>query len=130
MLTGQRLKEIQVLEALASKGPWRWEGNAKYCDVYLGSRLNTVMTFERWGMRRAAPTFVVDGIITHSKQLVQFEVGDPNIVGIHTKDPSRYRGDICGIAHPDAQFIAESRQMVSELLQEVIDLRRKHERFD
>ena len=60
------------------------------------------MGFERWGVRGAQPTFQVDSRMIKAEKLVTFEVGTGKTVGVNAgkKEPSVYRYDINGIAHP------------------------------
>jgi len=86
-----------------------------------------VMDFVRWGMHGAQPRFQVHigrgGIMTNAAELIQFEVGDRDIVGAQNANSSVYRKCIRGISHPDATFIKESATMVPALLEEIKRLR-------
>ena len=123
------LEPIRRRAEKATEGPWEWFGNTDVQEIHLattyGGRI-FIMRFERWGFQNAAPFFRDHkrGIMQHAKDLVSFEV-NPNIVG-HEKaksEPSVYRKDIKTVNHPDAQFIAHSRQDIPALIQEVERLR-------
>ncbi|WP_395451154.1 HNH endonuclease signature motif containing protein [Aminobacter sp. UC22_36] len=102
-------------------GPWAWFGNANSNHVYLatvhGGR-RYVMDFTRWGMRGAQPRFQPErGGMVDAKDLLQFEVGDQNIVGVDAarKDTSVYRYDVRGINCADARLIAAAPDLLGEL---------------
>lgn len=57
--------------------------------------------------------FCTDWIYTDARKLVTFEVAPG---ATDRNDPRVYRADITGIRHPDAEFIAHSRQDLSRLL--------------
>ena len=106
-----KLDYYQSIAEAATKGPWRWAGHPeslRLCTTHGGQRF--VMTFVRRGMRDAQPCFQVKGEgMVNAADLLQFDVGDQSVVGVKgaDKDPSVYRTDIRGIAHPDAIFMAE-----------------------
>ena len=106
-----KLDHYQSIAEAATKGPWQWAGqpdSLRLCTTHSGQRF--VMTFARRGMRDAQPCFQVKGEgMVCAADLLQFDVGDQSVVGIKQagKDPSVYRTDIRGIAHPDAIFMAE-----------------------
>ena len=60
--------------------------------------------------------FCTDWLYTEARDLAVFEVA-PDAVS--RADPRVYRADITGIRHPDAEFIARSRQDVAQLLDAV-----------
>lgn len=110
-------------EVKHTPGPWKWFGNASSNHVYLAtthSGRRYVMDFVRWGMRGAKPRFQPDrGGMIDAKDLLQFEVGDRDIVGIDAakKDSSVYRYDVRGINCADARLIATSPEMFDVLTQ-------------
>lgn len=113
LISDERLKEIRELEAEATEGPWQWFGNTKAHEIYLatvhgGRRI--VMDFVRWGMQRAQPRFQPrdKGYMIDSADLVNYE-----------KD---YRKDFIGINNADAEFIAQSRTIIRELLNHIAAL--------
>lgn len=57
--------------------------------------------------------FCTDWLYTEARKLAVFEVAPG---ATDRADPRVYRADITGIRHPDAEFIAHSRQDVSRLL--------------
>ncbi|MCZ7856039.1 hypothetical protein O9X81_05385 [Agrobacterium salinitolerans] len=102
-------------------GPWKWFGNASSNHVYLAtthSGRRYVMDFVRWGMRGAQPRFQpAKGGMIDAKDLLQFEVGDRDIVGIDAakKDGSVYRYDVRGINCADARLIAAAPDLLEAL---------------
>jgi len=70
--------------------------------------------------------FCTDWVYTDVRKMVVFEVA-PGITD--RLDPRVYRADITGIRHPDAEFIANSRQDVSRLLAAVDAALSHHERI-
>ncbi len=98
-------------------GPWKWFGNAGSNHVYLAtvhSGRRYVMDFTRWGMRGAQPRFQPErGGMVDAKDLLQFEVGDRDIVGMEAarKDGSVYRYDVRGINCADARLIAAAPEL-------------------
>ena len=120
------LDAIRERAAAASPGPWHWSGNTDVQRLYLANWLPglgrcTVMDFTRWGMQSARPRFG-DGdlMMVDADTLPIYEVSPGST---NRSDPRVYRGDIIGIPHPDATFIANSRGDVDTLLAEVDRLR-------
>jgi hypothetical protein len=60
--------------------------------------------------------FCTDWLLIEARKLAVFEVA-PNATD--REDPAVYRADITGIRHPDAAFIAASREDVRRLLRVV-----------
>ena len=128
-LSDERLEHLQAMVDASTPGTWRWFGNARCQNIYLATverGRQLIMQFKRWGTQSAQPTFQVhdekgDGWMLPSVEVLQFEVGDRDIVGYGAanKHGSVYRYDIEGINHPDAKLIQESRTAISELLDEV-----------
>lgn len=108
-------------EGLHTPGPWAWFGNAGSNSVYLAtthSGRRFVMDFVRWGFRGAQPRFQTErGVMIDAKDILQFEVGDAEIVGIDAarKDSSVYRLDVRGIKSADARLIAAAPEMMEAL---------------
>lgn len=111
--------EIRSRAAAATKGPWHWSGNPDSRQLALSTWISgagrcNVMDFVRWGMQGARPRFMTD--------LWMHPVQDPDLVyevdqtATSRNHPTVYRADIVGIRHPDAEFIARSRQDVDDLL--------------
>lgn len=101
-------------------GPWQWYGNANSNHIYLatvhGGR-RYVMDFTRWGMRGAQPRFQPRerGGMVDAKDLLQFEVGDYDVVGVDQarKNTSVYRLDVEGIDCADARLIAAAPDLLA-----------------
>jgi hypothetical protein len=117
------IEEIRLRANAAQRGPWGWFGNAKY-EFFLSTKDRGrifVMQFGRMGMQSAQPCFNVNGRgMTDGRELAIYEV---NRNATDFNDPSLYRHDIVGFRHPDAEFIAHSRQDVDVLLAEIDRLR-------
>lgn len=102
-------------------GPWGWFGTATGEEIYLAtlhSGRRYVMSFRRWGLRSAQPAFQVEGKgMVAARHLLQFEVGDQNVVGLKAaqENESVYRYHIRGIAHPDACLISAAPDMLEAL---------------
>lgn len=119
-----RLEEIRTRTTEASDGPWFWRGNVDVRSLRLsrsrpGLGLCTVMDFARWGMQSARPRFTrsVDDLwMADADAMPVFEVCRD---ATERSDERVYRGDVVGIRHPDAEFIAHSRADVEWLLAEV-----------
>lgn len=129
-LSDSQIETYSLLASAITPGPWCWCGNADMKSIALAtthSGRQYVMDFVRWGMRGAQPRFQVhngrNGVMTNAAELIQFEVGDRNIVGVQNIDFSVYRKCIRGISHPDAVFIKDSPMMVTLLLEEVVELK-------
>ena len=104
-------------------GPWEWGGypdNIKLQTVHHGKLY--VMDFVRKGFSGAQPRFQPKGSggMTKADELLQFCVVDRSIVGEKSAraDGNVYRMDVRGIDHPDARFIAASRELVPALAAE------------
>jgi len=124
--TETRLAEIRKRAEAAAPGPWHWAGNTDVRHIYLanwqpGRGRCVVMDFARWGMQGAQPRFVTDWLfVKDTESLAVYEVAP---AATSRKDSRVYRGDIVGLRHPDAEFIAHSRGDVDFLLAEVDRLR-------
>lgn len=124
-MTDERLAEIETRDRAATQGPWQWFGNGDVRDIYLATpdrgRLY-VMQFDRWGMQSAQPVFRDDAqrLMVKASQLPVYEVAPS---ATRRDDPRVYRADISGLRNADAEFIAASRQDVTDLLAEVRRLR-------
>jgi len=70
---------------------------------------------DKWGEPEKEPrlAFCTDWIYTEARELAVFEVAPKAAT---RSDPSVYRADITGIRHPDAEFIAHSREDIGRLL--------------
>lgn len=128
------LEEIKKALEGVTPGPWKWFGNASSNHVYLAtthSGRRYVMDFVRWGMRGAQPRFQpAKGGMIDAKDLLQFEVGDRDIVGMEAakKDGSVYRYDVRGIDCPDARYIAAvNPAVITELIYTLESLQRENE---
>ena len=104
-----RLAEVRELDKKRTRGPWRWNVNLKCKVIELegsprGYR-ETVMSFQRWGMRGGQPAFN-DG----NGMLVRAETLTEKVPG-HEHHESWYRT----LTHPDAQFIVALVNLWPEL---------------
>jgi hypothetical protein len=70
---------------------------------------------DKWGEPEKEPrlAFCTGWIYTEARELAVFEVAP---MATTRSDPSVYRADITGIRHPDAEFIAHSREDIGRLL--------------
>lgn len=116
----------------ATPGPWGWFGNTSVQHVYLATQhwgRHLVMSFQRWGMQGAQPTFferptpedvrksiVADSTLRAAADVPVYEVAPR---AKDKSDPRVYREDIIGLRNADASFIAHSREDVDYLLKEV-----------
>lgn len=138
-MTPDKLAEIRARAAAALQGPWRWGGNTDIHRVYLYAPhgregqpgMHEVMDFERWGMHKAQPRFLNHKgggpWMVSAKELPIYEVA-PDAT---SRDDKRvYRGDIIGLRHPDAEFIAHARQDVDDLLAYIDHLREELAGYD
>ena len=102
-------------------GPWAWFGTASRENLWLGTAHSGriyVMGFKRWGTQGAQPIFQVKGMgMVPAKELLQFEVGDKDVVGMTQakQNGSVYRCHVRGIAHPDARLICHAPELYDEL---------------
>lgn len=89
--------DLDAIEARANNatpGPWQWHISRRTRDYRLQTaRWDIVMGFARWGRDSAQPEFNIDGVLHNGTDLDQ--------------------------PHPDAEFIANARQDVVDLLAEV-----------
>lgn len=116
-----KIEEIRERAANATAGPWMWYGCYENQNITLCTKddgMLYVMDFVRWGMQNAQPRFQASGM-TPTKDLPIFQVA-PDATSID--DPRVYRGTMIGIRHPDAEFIAHSRQDIDDLLAYIDEL--------
>lgn len=115
ILSAAQLEEIKEREQAATAGPWAWQINIKGKTVTLQGgrpRLDlSVMQFERWGMNRAAPTFMIPG---QRDGLQAWERADHYAATVPGRE--HHASWFQRIAHPDAAFIAHARTDVPALL--------------
>lgn len=112
---------------------WHWSGHGDsgYPAVLLsawreGHGRCTVMDFDRWGMQGAQPRFPDGLAMRDARDLLTFEVGALGVVGVDAakRDPSVYRYDVDGIAHPIPEYIAACHpKVVLALIAEVREMR-------
>ena len=113
---------------------WHWSGHGdggspavRLSAWRAGYGRCTVMDFDRWGMQGAQPRFPDDILaMRDARDLLTFEVGSRSIIGVTAAhaDPSVYRFDVDGIAHPIPEYIAAAHpQVVLALIAEVRELR-------
>jgi hypothetical protein len=116
------IQAIRDRAASATFGPWMWHGQYETKSLTLCTKkggMQYVMGFKRWGMQGAQPEFNGFGRLTGAADLPVFQVA-PDATSID--DPRVYRGTLVGIRHPDAEFIAHSRQDVDDLLAYIDEL--------
>lgn len=114
-----RLREIGERAAKATPGPWGWRGNVDNQEIFLctlHSGWRFVLDCVRWGVRSAAFRFQGDGLMEKAQDLAIYEVCPG---ATERADKRVYRGNIVGIRHPDAEFIAASREDIPFLLSEI-----------
>lgn len=108
-MTPEEREELRRLAEKATPGPWEWNVNLKSKSVELRGHprrmRETVMGFDRWGMNLAQPLFNVDGLLVDVSELAAIVPGRE-----HHADWFRT------IEHPDADFIAASREAIPALL--------------
>lgn len=131
------IEQIDVIRARANRatpGPWGWFGNTQTQQAYLATQRmgrHFVMSFERWGMRGAQPTFwggrtidvdergmkrINGGEAQKASEIPIYEVAPR---AVDKNDPAVYRQDVIGFRNADADFIAHSREDIDWLLKEV-----------
>lgn len=120
-LTEEQLQAIWNRAENASPGPWFWRGNLTNKDVRLsyhrpGHGETMVMDFIRWGNQDGLPRFGIEHVMRDADKLAIFEVC-PECTDAN--DERVYRQNIVGFRHPDAEFIAASRQDVQDLLEHI-----------
>jgi hypothetical protein len=99
-------------EFKGTPGPWRWELNKKSKDLNLCGRGECgpydfyVMSFERWGMGGAVPTFREGKM---NSMVKAFEFGKPVEGRLHHSDWFQ------DIDHPDARLIAAAPELLKAL---------------
>ena len=116
------LDAIRERAAAASPGRWHWSGNTDTQQLRLsvwrpGHGRRTVMDFTRWGMQSARPRFIDEHLFMVDADTMPIYEVSPD--STRRGDPRVYRGDIIGIRHPDAIFIANAHGDVDDLLAEV-----------
>ncbi len=129
-MTRPDIEEISNRANAAMPGPWFWRGNVD-THLRLASRAgrggeHTVMDFVRAGMQEAVPRFNragfmyrADGRYRGGEDMPIFEVCP---YALRRDDPRVYRGDIIGLRHPDAEFMACARQDIDDLLAYIAEL--------
>lgn len=121
---------IAALMDGVTPGPWEWQVNRRSMAVELsGGRQSkaggdlTVMSFARYGMRGAAPVFWTwDGNIA-----TRVERADKIAVAVLGRE--HHADWFARVDHPDARFIAASRQLVPALAAKNATLRAENERL-
>lgn len=113
-----RLAEIKDREAAAKPGPWGWEANTHTHSIRLRNiRSDTILDFVRWGMNGAQPRLNIDGVMREMVPLMQ------------TPQPHNAWRKVAP-DHPDAAFIANSREDVPWLIRRVEALEEAHEKYE
>ena len=125
------LKEIRDRAAAATPGPWQWFGNWDFREVYLATvnyGRRYVLGFRRWGMQGAQPVFRSkpgDGATLQTASEVP--VSEVCRSATSRDDHRVYRGDLVGFRNADAEFIANARQDVDDLLAMIDAVRERAE---
>lgn len=113
---------IQQRADAATPAPWAWRGNVDNRDIRLAAPRRggmIVMDFIRWGTQGARPRLREGVVMRNAEHLAVYEVCPEAEC---RSDPRVYRGDIIGLLHPDAEFIASARQDIADLLAYVAHL--------
>lgn len=120
------IERAKELDKQATPGPWMWDLRTNYRDVKIvttHSGQYYVMSFERFGMQGAAPCFQVydkyDGPVNKRGSHGMFRA-DKLAKSYPGKEHHKGFDDYPD--HPDAKFIVESRQLVTELIAAVEQL--------
>lgn len=113
------MRDIEQLAIAATKGPWHWAINLKSREVVLESRgrgamLEIVMDFVRWGMGNAKPRFL------DQEKCLMVDADKLTEVVPRREHHAAWHQDI---RHPDADFIAASREAIPKLVDEIRRLR-------
>jgi hypothetical protein len=119
-MSPDELGAIEARANAATPGPWQWRGNVDTHHLYLGNSREVVMAFARWGMQSAQPMFRLKDWLEYARAFARYEVAPD---ATERTDPRVYRGDLRGLRHPDAEFIACAREDVAALVREVRRLR-------
>jgi len=117
---------IRERAAAATPGPWWWAGERTTqqisLDAYCPIGVCEVLSFRRWGMQNAKPVFSDNAnciLLPDTENRLIYQVCPE---ATSHEDPRVYRQTISGIRHPDAEFIARSRQDVEDLLAHIDEL--------
>jgi len=98
-------------------GPWRWELNEKYKDVSISGGIPAfdllVMSFVRYGMKDAAPTFS-RRFESDSNEMVRVDQFAKEVKG-----REHHSGWFKTIDHPDANLIAAAPDLLQAALEYV-----------
>lgn len=120
------IERAKELDKQATPGPWMWDLRTTYHDVKIvttHSGQYYVMSFDRWGMQGAAPCFQVydkyEGPVNKRGSHGMFRA-DKLAKSYPGKEHHKGFDDYPD--HPDAKFIAESRQLVTDLIAAVEQL--------
>lgn len=127
----ERVTDIEAIRErvkAADSGPWMWRGPIDHIGPRLVTRNShrgehTILDFCRVGMQGAQPRFQrPDGLMDRANTpgLAIFEVCPEAVT---PDDPRVYRNDVMGFRNGNADFIANSRQDVDDLLNLVDRLR-------
>ena len=112
-MTPERLEEIKAANKARTPGKWFWFGYLKNKDLAIEAYkpntggVKTVMGFRRWGMHRAQPVFFdpTERILVDAKEKL--------IISDQTSCHPKMRG----VDVPDAKFIVDAPEYVTELLE-------------
>jgi len=113
------IERAKELDLRATPGPWKWDLRTHCRDVKIvtdHSGQYYVMTFERWGMQGAAPSFqVYDRYEGPVKERGSHGMRRVDTMAKSYPGKEHHKGWDDYPNHPDARFIVESRQLVPEL---------------
>jgi len=122
-MTHEELEAIEARCNAATPGPWEWDVNSVSKIVHLRtvhSGRYYVMGFKRFGTKGAAPTFQVyekhEGPLHERGSKGMFRADD---LAKSYPGKEHHEGYDDYIDHPDAEFIAHSKQDVASLIAEV-----------
>jgi len=130
-MTREELEAIEARCNAATPGPWEWDVNSVSKIVHLRtvhSGRYYVMGFKRFGTKGAAPTFQVyekhEGPLQERGSKGMFRADD---LAKSYPGKEHHEGYDDYIDHPDAEFIAHSKQDVASLIAEVKRLTRERD---
>lgn len=128
------IQRAKALDEKATPGPWMWDMRTAHhtCQLVTAhSGQYYVMQFSRWGMQDACPEFQqfkrYSGPVTERGGLGMVRA-DKMAKSYPGKE--HHKGFDDYIDHPDAVFIAESRELVTELIEAVTTLRAENAEKD
>lgn len=112
-MTPERLEEIKAANKARTPGKWYWFGYVQNKDLAIETfapgtgGVREVMSFRRWGMQRAQPVF------WDPKERLLVEAKEKLII----TDQDSCHPKMRGVDVPDAKFMVDAPQYVTELLE-------------